>query len=72
MPSEAYERIESFIESFQHEIHRIVVPAEDWEDIKNDAERGTGEKGLPQTTIHGVQITWSADYKTPQARVLIE
>lgn len=71
---ECYEAIASFIEEYHEsgiDINRVVVPADDWESVKERAER-TKENGVPTSKINGVTIVWSGKITTPKAEVKID
>jgi predicted transcriptional regulator len=65
--SDTYERIQEFIEETDEEIHRIVVPVEEWDSVKEQADVENFE-----TRCMGVLLVWNRHRSTPRAEIKIE
>lgn len=54
-----YKDIKEFIENSDEPIDRIVVPGDEWDEIKEKAETVDNGGFDIETTINGVTIVWS-------------
>lgn len=72
--SDRYDAVKSFIETAREngiEPDRVVVPAEDWPAVKEQAEQPDTD-GITETRISGVMIVWSQTRTQPVAEVTID
>jgi len=65
----AYETIESFVEQTDEDIYRVVVPADDWDEVKRQATTHDNGGFDIETVVSGVKVVWSNTISQPKAEI---